>query len=95
MATDRKGRLQEFADWAAAHITGDEKGESQIFLDRLFQAFGQKGLLEVGGTAKFRIRKAKKDGGGGAGLLNLPLMALRLHARCNSSDPRLCYCNLQ
>ena len=52
MATDRKSRLQEFVDWAAAHITGDEKGEAQIFLDRLFQAFGQKGLLEVGGTAR-------------------------------------------
>jgi hypothetical protein len=63
---DRKSRLQEFVDWAAAHITGDEKGQAQIFLDRLFQAFGQKGLLEVGGTAEFRIRKAKEDGGGTA-----------------------------
>ncbi len=65
---DRKSRLQEFVDWAAAHVTGDEKGESQIFLDRLFQAFGQKGRLDVGGTARpesieFRIRKAKEDGG--------------------------------
>ena len=66
MATDRQGRLQEFVLWAAAHISGDEKGEAQIFLDRLFQAFGQKGLLEVGGTAEFRIRKAKEDGGGTA-----------------------------
>jgi hypothetical protein len=63
---DRKSRLQEFVDWAAAHITGDEKGQAQIFLDRLFQAFGQRGLLEVGGTAEFRIRKAKEDGGGTA-----------------------------
>ena len=66
MAQDRKGRLQEFAAWAAAYISGDEKGEAQIFLDRLLQAFGQKGLLEVGGTAEFRIRKAKEDGGGTA-----------------------------
>jgi MmeI, N-terminal domain len=65
-APDRKSRLQEFVDWSAAHITGDEKGQSQMFLDRLFQAFGQKGLLEVGGTAEFRIRKAKEDGGGTA-----------------------------
>ncbi len=50
-ALDRNSRLQEFVDWAAAHVTGDEKGEAQIFLDRLFQAFGQKGLLDVGGTA--------------------------------------------
>ena len=66
MAMDRKTRLQDFAAWAAAHITGDEKGEAQIFLDRLFQAFGQKGLLEVGGKPEFRIRKAKEDGGGTA-----------------------------
>ena len=66
MATDRKSRLQEFVAWAAAHITGDEKGEAQIFLDRLLQAFGQKGLLEVGGKPEFRIRKAKEDGGGTA-----------------------------
>jgi len=66
MATDRKSRLLEFADWAAANITGDEKGESLLFLNKLFQAFGQKGLLEVGGTPEFRIRKAKEDGGGTA-----------------------------
>jgi hypothetical protein len=35
MATDRKSRLQEFVDWSAANVTGDEKGEAQIFLDRL------------------------------------------------------------
>ena len=52
MATDRKTRLQEFVAWSAAHITGDEKGEAQIFLERLFQAFGQKGLLEVRGQAR-------------------------------------------
>jgi hypothetical protein len=75
MATDRKGRLQEFALWAAAHITRDEPLQSPLPLweivrvragDRLFQAFGQKGLLEVGGTAEFSIRKAKEDGGGTA-----------------------------
>jgi hypothetical protein len=65
MSTDRKTRLQNFVDWAAAQITGDEKGEAQIFLDRLLQAFHQKGLLEIG-KAEFRIRKAKEDGGGTA-----------------------------
>jgi hypothetical protein len=64
MPTDRKSRLQEFVEWSATHITGDEKGQSQLFLDRLFQAFGRKGLLEVGGQPEFRIRKAKEDGGG-------------------------------
>jgi hypothetical protein len=30
MATDRKSRLQEFADWAAANISGDEKRQSHV-----------------------------------------------------------------
>ena len=60
----RESLLQDFVDWSAAHITGDEKGQAQIFLDRLFRAFGQKGSLDVGGTAEMRVRKASEDGGG-------------------------------
>src|SRR4051812_13423093 len=60
----RRARLRAFVDWAAAHVTGDEKGQAQIFLDRLFQAFGQKGSLDVGGEPEMGIRKAKEDGGG-------------------------------
>ncbi len=59
-------RLESFVEWVEEHVTGDEKGEAQIFLDRLFQAFGQPGCLDVGGTPEFRIRKARKDGGGTA-----------------------------
>ena len=66
MAGLRRERLEQFTAWATAHVTGDEKGQAQIFLDRLFQAFGQPGCLDVGGTAEFRIRKAKEDGGGTA-----------------------------
>jgi hypothetical protein len=66
MSDARKQRLSDFVAWVRDHVTGDEKGQAQIFLDRLFQAFGQKGCLEVGGTPEFRIRKAKEDGGGTA-----------------------------
>src|SRR6478609_7989064 len=59
-------KLAEFTAWCVKNITGDEKGQAQIFLDRLFQAFGQPGSLDVGGTAEFRIRKDKEDGGGTA-----------------------------
>ena len=55
--------LQQFVQWSASHITGDEKGQAQIFLDRLFQAFGHPGVLDVGGQTEFRIRN-KKEGGG-------------------------------
>ncbi len=57
-------KLAEFVAWCRKNITGDEKGQAQIFLDRLFQAFGQSGSLDVGGKPEFRIRKADEDGGG-------------------------------
>jgi SAM-dependent methyltransferase len=58
--------LAQFTEWCKKNITGDEKGQAQIFLDRLFQAFGQAGSLDVGGHPEFRIRKADEDGGGTA-----------------------------
>ena len=57
-------KLAAFTAWAQAHITGDEKGQAQIFLDRLFIAFGHAGSLDVGGEPEFRVRKATEDGGG-------------------------------
>ncbi len=62
----REERLAEFVGWAQQHITGDEKGQAQIFLDRLFQAFGHPGVLDVGGQPEFRIRQPSEDGGGTA-----------------------------
>ena len=59
-------KLAEFTAWCQKNITGDEKGEAQIFLDRLFQAFDQPGCLDVGGTAEVRVRKSEEDGGGTA-----------------------------
>ena len=66
MPAKRKELLTQFVEWVGAHITGDEKGQAQIFLDRLFQALGHKGCLDVGGTPEFRIRKPKESGGGTA-----------------------------
>ena len=48
----REQKLAEFVAWTDKNITGDEKGQAQIFLDRLFQAFGQQGSLDVGGTVQ-------------------------------------------
>jgi hypothetical protein len=59
-----RDKIVEFTAWCQNHITGDEKGQAQIFLDRLFQAFGQPGCLDVGGVPEFRIRKDQEDGGG-------------------------------
>ncbi len=64
MSNERRDRLEQFTEWCQQYITGDEKSEAQIFLDRFFQAFGHDGLLEAGGAAEFRIKKASEDGGG-------------------------------
>ncbi|MGL4399044.1 MAG: DNA methyltransferase, partial [Luteolibacter sp.] len=66
MADHKIEKLSAFVQWTQAHITGDEKGQAQIFLDRLFQAFGHLGSLDVGGEPEFRVRKASDDGGGTA-----------------------------
>ena len=38
METERVKRLAGFVSWVGANIKGDEKGEAQVFLDRIFQA---------------------------------------------------------
>lgn len=59
-------KLSDFVSWCDRNVSGDEKGQAQIFLDRLFQALGQPGCLDVGGATEFRIRKSGEDGGGTA-----------------------------
>jgi type II restriction/modification system DNA methylase subunit YeeA len=53
-ATDEKQRIQDFIEYVGS-LSGDEKGEAQVFCDRLFQAFGHKGYKEAGATLEFRI----------------------------------------
>jgi len=55
----RTQRLTDFVDWHAKHITGDEKGEAQVFLDHLFRAFGHAGVLDVGAHYEERIKKTQ------------------------------------
>lgn len=59
--TEKTAQLTEFINWVEAHITGDEKGEAQIFLDRLFKGFGHAGWKEAGAICEKRI---KNDSGG-------------------------------
>lgn len=60
--SEKAKKFEEFVAWVGGHIKGDEKGEAQIFLNYLFQAFGHKGLLEAGATCEERVKK--KDTGG-------------------------------
>jgi len=51
-------RFNTFSKYAAS-LEGDEKGEAQVFLDRLFQAFGHQGYKEAGATLEHRVRVGK------------------------------------
>jgi hypothetical protein len=53
MLTAQAERLQQFIEYAQK-LKGDEKGEAQVFCDRLFQAFGHEGYKEAGATLEDR-----------------------------------------
>ncbi|MEI6949658.1 DNA methyltransferase [Paraflavisolibacter sp. H34] len=42
-------------------LKGDEKGEAQVFCDRLFQAFGHDGYKEAGAVLEYRVKSSKKS----------------------------------
>lgn len=52
--------IQEFVDYAQT-LRGDEKGEAQVFCDRLFRAFGHAGYKEAGATLEFRVKAKGKN----------------------------------
>lgn len=51
-------RLEEFIEYTST-LNGDEKGEAQVFCERLFQAFGHPGYKEAGATLEHRVRVGK------------------------------------
>src|SRR4051812_13835517 len=57
---DTAQRIQNFLNYARL-LKGDEKGEAQVFCDRLFQAFGHGGYKEAG--AELESRQKRKDKG--------------------------------
>lgn len=48
--------LQQFVEYTQ-RLKGDEKGEAQVFCDRLFQAFGHAGYKEAGATLEERVKR--------------------------------------
>ena len=71
-------RLQSFVDWRRNHLKGDEKGEAQLFLERLFLAFGHQGLREAGGTLESRVAKRSAGGTAFADLVWKPRLLLEM-----------------
>jgi hypothetical protein len=52
-----KTALADLVAWRQEYLIGDEKGEAQSFIDRLFRAFGHAGVQEAGAQFESRIRK--------------------------------------
>lgn len=73
-------RLNEFVSYALS-LDGDEKGEAQVFCDRLFKAFGHDGYKEAGASLEFRIKKASSKGTSFADLIWKPRVLIEMKKR--------------
>lgn len=69
--------LNAFVAYAAL-LKGDEKGEAQVFCDRLFKAFGHAGYKEAGATLEERIKKASGKGTSFADLVWKPRLLIEM-----------------
>ena len=77
--TDRGDKITGFVDYVRT-LKGDEKGEAQVFCDRLFQAFGHQGYKEAGAELEYRV-KAKGKTTKFADLLWRPRLLLEMKKR--------------
>lgn len=73
-------KLKKFQSYAQK-LDGDEKGEAQVFCDRLFQAFGHDGYKEAGATLEYRIKKASTKGTSFADLIWKPRLLIEMKKR--------------
>jgi hypothetical protein len=81
MPSDRTQRLADFVAWVGQHLRGDEKGEAQTFLDRLFKAFGHPGAIESGAVYEDRIAKSEGKGVRFADLVYRPHAIIEMKKR--------------
>lgn len=58
----RRQAIEEFVSFVNTSLSGgDEKGQAQIFCDRLFRAYGLKGIFEASGELEARIKESTTD----------------------------------
>ena len=71
--------FKPFIEYCKHHIKGDEKGESQIFLDNFFYALGYSdGLKGAGANYEFRIRYEIKGSTRFADLVWKPIVLVEI-----------------
>ncbi len=56
--TDLRAQLAAFVRYRQEYLKGDEKGEAQVYCDRLFNALGHSGVREAGATLEMRVKKS-------------------------------------
>lgn len=77
-----KENLQKFITFCKEHITGQERKEAQIFIDRFFKAFGYDGALEAGAKYEEAIKKGSlKKNTGFADLVWKPKLLIEMKKR--------------
>lgn len=59
---ERELRLADFVRYRHEDLRGDEKGEAQIFLDRLLQSLGHEGVFQAGVTLEEPVRRRDRGG---------------------------------
>ena len=75
---DLRERLEGFVHYRHEHVRGDEKGEAQIFLDRLFIALGHGGAGEAGAVLEERIHRNDVGGTAFADLVWKPRVLIEM-----------------
>ncbi|MEC4807227.1 MAG: DNA methyltransferase [Jaaginema sp. PMC 1080.18] len=75
-------RLQKFINYTQQYISGRERQDAQVFLDRFFQAFGHEGAKEAGAVYETAIKKGSKKGKTGfADLVWKPRVLIEMKSR--------------
>ena len=77
----RRERLDTFVAWWTENIHGDEKGQAQVFLDRLFQALGHAGVFEAGAILEDRVKSRSRGGTAFADLTWKPRVLIEMKKR--------------
>ncbi|MBW8366641.1 MAG: N-6 DNA methylase [Arenimonas sp.] len=78
--SDTVQKITDFVSYVSL-LDGDEKGEAQVFCDRLFIAFGHAGYKEAGATLEFRIKKNSSKGTSFADLVWKPRVLFEMKRR--------------
>ena len=71
-------RLDGFVRYRKEHLTGDEKGEAQLFLENLFRALGHEGLRQAGATLEMRVARTDNRGTAYADLVWKPRVLVEM-----------------